>query len=123
MTETLIHGGTLIDGGGGPATPADILVREGLIAVIGVEASAAAAVETFDAPGCFVSPGWIDIHAHVYNHGVFATSRLDADRVGVRQGVACLVDAGSAGALSIDGFPRFVHDTQQTPVYALVNVG
>ena len=125
MTSTLIHGGTLIDVEDGSSGPGDVLIRDRVVVALGaVDAGeAAAADERFDATGCYLSPGWLDIHTHVFNHGLFGTSRLDADRVGLRQGVACLVDAGSAGAATVDSFPRFVHETQRTPVYALVNVG
>ena len=79
--------------------------------------------ETIDARGCFVAPGFIDLHTHVFNHDLFTHSRLPADRIGVSQGVACVVDAGSSGAVTIDAFPRNVLDTQQTSVYGFVNIG
>ncbi len=125
MTSTLIQGGTLIDVEARSSAAGDILIRDGLVAAIGdvPEREAQAADERFDATGSYVSPGWIDIHAHLYNHGLFTTSRLDADRVGLGQGVTCLVDAGSSGAVSIDAFPRVVLETQRTPVFGLVNVG
>lgn len=37
--------------------------------------------------------------------------------------MACVVDAGSAGATLIDAFPQFVHATQNTRVYAFINIG
>ncbi len=125
MTTTLIHGGTLIDVENGTSAPGDILIRDGQVVALGAvePAQADTTEERFDATGCYVSPGWIDIHTHVYNHGVFSSSRVDADRVGVQQGVACLVDAGSSGAVTVDAFPRFVHETQRTPTYALINIG
>lgn len=125
MPTTLIHGGTLMDVEAGSRATGDVLMRDGRVVAFGEVGAreAASADRRHDASGLFVAPGFIDIHAHVYNHGVFATTRLDADRVGVRQGVACLVDAGSSGALTIDAFPRFVHATQRTRVYALVNIG
>ena len=125
MSSTLIHGGTLIDVEAGSEGPGDVLIRDGRIVALGAvePAAAEAAEQRFDASGCYLSPGWIDIHTHVYDHGLFSGSRLEADRVGVRQGVACVVDAGSSGAVTIDAFPRVVHETQRTPVYALVNVG
>lgn len=122
MTRLLVRGGTVIDPRAGTSRAADVLIEDGLVASIGdVEETPGA--EVIDASGQYVAPGFIDIHAHVFNHGLFGTSRVDADRVGVEQGVACLVDAGSAGATTIDAFPRVVHATQRTPVYALVNVG
>ena len=41
----------------------------------------------------------------------------------VRQGVACVVDTGSAGPTTIDAFETFVRDTQHTHAYALCNIG
>ena len=122
MTLTVITGGTVIDPVAATTTLADVLIEDGLVASIGSTGDIANA-EVIDASGLYVAPGFIDIHTHVFNHGLFGTSRVDADRVGVRQGVACLVDAGSAGATTIDAFPRTVHAKQRTPVYALVNVG
>jgi dihydroorotase len=122
VTRTLIRGGTVIDPAAGTTAAADVLVEDGLIAKVGsVEDSGDA--EVVDANGLYVAPGFIDIHTHVFNHGLFGVSRVDADRVGVQQGVACIVDAGSAGATTIDAFPPTVHATQRTPVYALVNIG
>ncbi len=112
---TLIRGGTLVDVEAGSLESADVLIREGRIAGIGqVEADEGA--EVYDASGCYVCPGLVDAHTHVFR-------RLEADRIGVRQGVACVVDAGSAGANRIDLFPEQVHQTQATPTYAMINIG
>ena len=118
----LIGGGTVIDPHAGTTVAADVLIEDGLIASIG-SGEDATDTEVVDAAGLYIAPGFIDIHTHVFNHGLFGTGRVAADRVGVQQGVACLVDAGSAGAATIDAFPETVHGTQRTPVYALVNVG
>lgn len=63
--DLLIHGGRLIDGSGEPARSADLLVRDGRIAFIGVVGPDTVAVrERFDATGLVVTPGFIDAHAH-----------------------------------------------------------
>ncbi len=124
MTSTLLRGGTVIGPGVGATRPGDLLIRNGSIVALGdVPAERARGAEVIDATGCYVAPGFIDIHTHVFNDPEFGSTRLPADRVGVRQGVACLVDAGSAGAPTIEAFPRVVHSAQRTPVYALVNIG
>lgn len=124
MSATLLHGGAIVDPVAGATTPGDVLIRDGVIAAIGSNASASAGdAVRVDAAGCLLAPGFIDIHAHVFDRPGTTSSRLPADRVGVSQGVACLVDAGSAGAATIDEFPTAVHATQRTPVFALVNIG
>jgi dihydroorotase len=122
VTGLLIRGGIVVDPHAGAMREADLLVEDGVVAAIG-SVDGSPQVEVIDASGLYLAPGFIDIHTHVFNHGLFGTTRLDADRVGVQQGVACLVDAGSAGATTIDAFPRVVHASERTPVYALVNVG
>jgi dihydroorotase len=124
MPSTLIHGGTIVDPMAASPAPGDILVRDGMVAALGKvdEAETSTADERFDASGLYLSAGWIDIHTHVFDHSGAAT-RLEADRVGVEQGVACVVDAGSSGGATADAFPGAVRETQRTQTFALINVG
>ena len=63
--DLLIRGGRLVDGSGGPAREADLLVRDGRIAFIGaVDPDTLSVRERFDADGLVVAPGFIDAHAH-----------------------------------------------------------
>jgi dihydroorotase len=75
------------------------------------------------AAGAYVAPGFVDLHTHVFSHNLFGHSRVEADRIGIRQGVACVVDAGSSGAATIDAFDEFVIRTQRTRVFAFINIG
>jgi len=60
--DTVIRGGTVVDGTGAPARTADIAIDNGLITAVGkVDGSAA---RTVDADGLLVTPGFVDIHAH-----------------------------------------------------------
>ncbi len=60
----LIRGGTVVDGTGGGAYRADVRVRNGLIAEIGVGLEAGARERVIDAQGCYVTPGFIETHNH-----------------------------------------------------------
>lgn len=63
--DWLIAGGTVVDGSGAPARPADVLVRDGRIAFVGrVDPDTIDARRRFDAGGLVVAPGFIDAHAH-----------------------------------------------------------
>ena len=61
--DLVIRGGTVVDGSGGPRYSADVGVRDGRIAAIGVIKERGA--EEIDAGGCAVTPGFIDVHTHM----------------------------------------------------------
>ena len=64
MDRLIIRGGTVIDGTGRPAFPADVEVRGGIITAVKKDLPASAADKVLDAEGCVVAPGFIDAHAH-----------------------------------------------------------
>jgi N-acyl-D-amino-acid deacylase len=61
--DVIIRHGTILDGTGGSRFDADLGIREGHIFAIGDLAQAKGAVE-LEARGLFVTPGFINIHAH-----------------------------------------------------------
>jgi dihydroorotase len=58
--------------------------------------------DTVDAAGCVVLPGLIDLHTHTFFSGTFWG--VDPTPVAWRTGVTMWVDAGSAGAYSVEAF-------------------
>jgi N-acyl-D-amino-acid deacylase len=67
--DTVIKGGTVIDGLQTPRFRADVGVRDGMIAAIG-SLSAADAEHVIDATGLIVAPGVVDLHTH-YDSQIF----------------------------------------------------
>jgi len=61
--DVVIRHGTILDGSGGGRYDADVGVRDGRIVAIGDLAGTQAGVD-LDARGLFVTPGFINIHAH-----------------------------------------------------------
>ena len=61
--DILIQGGLVIDGTGAPGRRADVALRDGCIAAIGGDITAAGA-RIIEAKGLVVAPGFIDIKTH-----------------------------------------------------------
>src|SRR5262249_20322983 len=76
--------------------------------------------EVVDASGLIVTPGWVDLHTHVY-WGV-APLGVVADAHCLQRGVTTAVDAGSAGASTFAGFKRYVIDVSATRVVAMLHL-
>jgi N-acyl-D-amino-acid deacylase len=62
--NTLVRGGTIVDGTGAPARRADVLIRDGRIAVVGQDLRVGGGSVVIDAGGLHVAPGFIDTHSH-----------------------------------------------------------
>ncbi|MDH4146417.1 MAG: amidohydrolase family protein [Acidimicrobiia bacterium] len=62
MFDTVIKGGTVVDGTGAPARTADVAIADGRIVEIGTVDGTA--TRTIDADGALVTPGWVDAHTH-----------------------------------------------------------
>jgi N-acyl-D-aspartate/D-glutamate deacylase len=60
--DLVIRNGTILDGTGGDPVEGDVGVEGGLIRKVGHVAGRGA--EEIDAKGCFVTPGFVDIHTH-----------------------------------------------------------
>ena len=60
--DVVIRGGTVLDGTGAPARPADVAIRDGIITEVGDVGGTAH--RTIAADCLLVTPGFVDIHAH-----------------------------------------------------------
>src|SRR5579871_2607198 len=67
MAELVIRGGTVYDGTGAPGVVADVAIANGIIEEVGPKLHGE---REFDASGCAVTPGFVDIHTH-YDAQVF----------------------------------------------------
>lgn len=70
--DIIIKNGKVVDGTGNSWFYADVAIRNGKIAFVGKVGASATATKTIDAKGQFVSPGFVDVHAHIEG-GEFAT--------------------------------------------------
>ena len=63
MADTVIRGGTIVDGNGGKPDVGDVASTGGKISGVGPKLSVEAQ-EVIDATGLLVCPGWVDVHTH-----------------------------------------------------------
>jgi dihydroorotase len=116
--DLLVRGGTLIDPARSISARRDVAFSGGKVAAV-AERLTGDATEVIDATGALLTPGLIDIHTHVY-HGL-ATGR-HADQTSLANGVTTVVDAGSAGWMTLRGLRDYVIPTYQTRVYAFLHI-
>lgn len=104
-------------GFGPPAAPRDLHVdTAGRIA-----SSPAAGARTVDCRGAYVSPGWADLHVHIWYGG--SDFSIRADDAGMKRGVTAMADAGSAGEANFHGLREYVIERQRETIKAFLNIG
>ena len=62
MHDTVIRGGTIVDGDGDAPYTGDISIDGGRISAVGGKAGPGN--QEIDADGLLVAPGWVDVHTH-----------------------------------------------------------
>ncbi|WP_373563087.1 amidohydrolase/deacetylase family metallohydrolase [Rhizobium leguminosarum] len=100
----------------------DILVNaDGRIAEIGPSLAVSQDVARIDGKGAFISPGWVDLHVHIWHGGTDISIR--PSECGVERGVTTLVDAGSAGEANFHGFREYIIEPSRERIKAFLNLG
>lgn len=89
--DVIIEHGQVIDGTGSPAYQADVAIRDGKIAKVG-DLGTAEAPQRIDATGLTVSPGFIDLHAHIE-----PIMRMPEAESHIRQGVTTALGGPDGG--------------------------
>jgi len=118
--DLLIKGGQVVDPSQGLSDVRDVAISDGRVVRISANIPATAARQVLDARNRIVTPGLIDVHAHVYEG---ATSLgIPADPNHIAKGATTVIDAGSAGGNTFPGLRKYVIDTVDTRVFALLNI-
>jgi dihydroorotase len=118
--DLLITGGRVIDPAQKIDAERDVAIAAGRIARVAANIPASQARQVYDAKGKIVTPGLIDMHTHVYKYGI--TLSVDPDIVGFQNGVTTVLDCGSTGAVTFQGFRKYVMEESATRIYALLNI-
>ena len=126
--DILIKGGHLIDPKNRIDQKMDIAIIGGKIAKVTSQIPENSAKKVVQADGMYITPGLIDMHAHVF-WGVKPDSyisnsytSLPPDGFTFRAGITTIVDAGSAGWRNIRIFEEQTVQQSKTRVLAFINI-
>lgn len=106
----VLRGAHVIDSSQGIDRVVDVAIENGKIHSIG---EAPPGAEIIDVSGSYLSPGWIDIHVHVYGTLGFA----DPDSIGIYQGVTSFIEAGGPGIDTLDEYHALTDGRTITELY------
>lgn len=102
----VIKGGRVVDGLGGEAQQADVLIHESRITQVGADIPVPAGATQIDAAGCTVMPGLIDAHCHISFDESSSNDELFYHRS--REGLAAIVAAANVQKLLRAGVTGFM---------------
>jgi dihydroorotase len=125
--DLLLKGGHVIDARNGIDAVRDVAIAAGKIALVAPSIPPADAGKTIDVSGLYVTPGLIDIHAHVYTgtgerSSYAGDNSVYPDGFTFRVGVTTVADAGGAGHRNFEDFKDRVIDRSRTRVLAFLNI-
>jgi dihydroorotase len=120
MYDLVLKGGTVVDPSVGLHGVHDIAVQNDTIAHIAPTIPREEARRVLEVAGTIVTPGLIDLHAHVFEG--FTSNGVHPDLGGVYAGVTTLVDAGSSGSATFQGFPRHIIPQCHTEIIPFLHI-
>ena len=124
--DLLLKGGHVLDSRNRVNGVMDVAVTGDKIAAVAPNIPADRAKRVINAAGLYVTPGLVDMHAHVFagTMGPEYTGALSVrpDGFTFRSGVTTAVDAGSAGWRNFAEFKKQIIDTAETRVLAFLNI-
>ncbi len=115
--DIVIQNGELRDPARNVRRKADVAIQDGKIAAIEPTIPKEQGIEVIDAAGKYVTPGLIDLHAHVYHGFSFG---IEPDPLARRSGTTTMVDAGTFDGQQVDAFRKYVVEPSQCRIYGYV---
>ena len=125
--DLLLQGGHVVDAKNNISAVRDVAIKDGLIAAVAQKLSPADARKTVNASGLYVTPGLIDIHAHVFagtgeRNSYAGDNSLYPDGYTFRVGVTTVADAGCAGWRNFEAFKEHVIDRAKTRILVFLKI-
>ena len=116
--DLVLQGGHVIDPANRIDGRMDVAIQGTKIARVAEHIPAQDARRLVDVSGLYVTPGLVDLHAHVFGYG----GSLFPDDTSLVAGTTTVVDAGGSGWRTFDEFRRTIIAKSQTRVLVLLNI-
>ena len=120
MYDIVLTGGRVVAPSQDIDATTDIAFADGKVAALGPSLAGEKAKEIRDVSGHIVTPGLVDIHAHVYWGATYLS--VEAERVARASGTTTFVDAGTAGAGTFHGFRKLIIEPCPLRIVAFLNI-
>ncbi|MFY2157211.1 amidohydrolase/deacetylase family metallohydrolase [Cytobacillus firmus] len=119
--RVIVQNGLVVDPETSTIQKKDIGILNGVFATVeDVKKHIGENIHYIDASGYYVTPGFIDLHAHIFKD--YTDLGIDPDLVGIKQGVTTIVDAGSAGYDNYRTFKEAIIEKSKTEILAFLNI-
>jgi dihydroorotase len=118
--DLLIKGGEVIDPSQNLRAKRDIGIRNAKIVAVEADIPLERAKQVLDVKGKLVTPGLVDLHAHVYPQG--SAIGLPSEELVPYTSTTTYVSAGDAGANNFSALKHYVMAQSRSRIYAFVHI-
>lgn len=123
--DILLKNGIVLDPSQNLKQKADVRIVDGKITEIGKDLTADKDMKIISVEGCYVTPGLIDMHSHVYPSFPLEKDGLPTihpEAHMFQSGVTTVVDAGTCGSRDFIRFIEQIIDKSRLRIFAFINI-
>ncbi len=118
--DLLIKGGEVLDPSQNLRAKRDVAIKNAVVAELAVDIPSIRSAQVIDATNRLVTPGLVDLHAHVYPQG--SAIGLPADEIAPATATTTFVSAGDAGANNFSALKHFIIAQSRCRIYGFVHI-
>jgi len=118
--DLIIKGGEVLDPSQNLRARRDIGIQNAVIAKLASDIPPDRGARMIDAKGKLVTPGLVDLHAHVYPQG--SAIGLPVDEIAPTMASTTYVSAGDAGANNFSAFKHYILEQVRSRIFAFVHI-
>jgi len=118
--DLIIKGGEVLDPSQNLRARRDIGIQNAVIAELASDIPPDRGARMIDAKGKLVTPGLVDLHAHVYPQG--SAIGLPVDEIAPTMASTTYVSAGDAGANNFSAFKHYILEQVRSRIFAFVHI-